>query len=183
MAPSVSNEARTVLAKKTNLRIVTLPWPSAASGGIEWRQLFGGWLLQAPDAGVAASEPMTVVTKRAPTQREQADVRFAWIAAKHVTSNGIVLARECATVGIGQGQPSRVGSVRLAIRKAGERARGAVAASDGFFPFPDSVELLAAAGVTAVIQPGGSIRDAEVVAAADRLTIAMTVTGTRHFRH
>jgi len=108
---------------------------------------------------------------------------FAWKAAKHVQSNGIVLASRLATVGIGQGQPSRVGSVRLALQHAGARARGAVAASDGFFPFPDSVELLAQAGVTAVIQPGGSIRDADVIAAADRAKVAMLVTGIRHFRH
>ena len=124
-----------------------------------------------------------MVTTRAPTDRERADAVFAWAVAKHVPSNGMVLAREGATVGIGQGQPSRVGSVRLAIEKAGDRSRDSVAASDGFFPFPDSVELLAKAGVTAIIQPGGSLRDAEVIEAANRLNLAMLVTGVRHFRH
>ena len=126
---------------------------------------------------------MRVATKRSPTERERRDLAFAWLAAKHVRSNGVVLAAERQTVGIGQGQPSRVGSVRLAIDKAGARSRGAVAASDGFFPFPDSIELLEKAGVTAVVQPGGSIRDAEVVAAANASNMAMLLTGIRHFRH
>jgi phosphoribosylaminoimidazolecarboxamide formyltransferase/IMP cyclohydrolase len=126
---------------------------------------------------------LRVATKRAPTDHERQDLVFAWKAAKHVKSNGVVLAKDRATVGIGQGQPSRVGSVRLAIEKAGSRSREAVAASDGFFPFPDSLELLGQAGITAVIQPGGSIRDPEVVAAADAAGMAMLMTGMRHFRH
>ncbi len=183
MAPSVEPQAEGLLQKKSNLRVVTLEWPASLPPEREWRQLLGSWLLQDSDRTILNAQSTKVVTTRAPTQRERADVVFAWAVAKHVTSNGIVLAREGATVGIGQGQPSRVGSVRLAIEKAGDRSRDSVAASDGFFPFPDSVELLAKAGVTAVIQPGGSLRDAEVIEAANRLNLAMLVTGVRHFRH
>lgn len=183
LAPSVDEAAARCFTKKPNLRVVTLEWPSRRPDGLEWRQLLGAWLLQGPDRLVLADEPLTVATKRAPTDGERADLVFAWTVAKHVKSNAIVLAHDRATVGIGQGQPSRVGSVRLAIEKALARGRNAVAASDGFFPFPDGIELLAKAGATAVIQPGGSIRDAEVIEAADRADLAMLVTGVRHFRH
>ncbi|MBI3021668.1 MAG: bifunctional phosphoribosylaminoimidazolecarboxamide formyltransferase/IMP cyclohydrolase [Candidatus Omnitrophica bacterium] len=183
MAPSVEPSAAALLAKKANLRVVSLAWPSALPSTPEWRSLSGSWLQQEPDRVSVETGSLRVVTKRAPLERERADLLFAWKAAKHVKSNGIVLARDRATVGIGQGQPSRVGSVRLAIERAGKRSHGAVVASDGFFPFPDSVELLAQAGISAVIQPGGSLRDAEVVEAADRANLAMLVTGIRHFRH
>ncbi len=182
VAPSVAPAALTVFAKKAKLRVITLAWPSQPPAGLEWRPLLGGWLVQQPDLPLLNGDPK-IVTTRAPTEAQRRDLLFAWRAAKLVRSNGIVFALHEATVGIGQGQPSRVGSVRLAIEKAGARANGAVAASDGFFPFPDSVDLLAEAGVTAVIQPGGSVKDAEVVAAADRLGIAMLLTGIRHFRH
>jgi phosphoribosylaminoimidazolecarboxamide formyltransferase/IMP cyclohydrolase len=135
------------------------------------------------DANIASLDLLQLATKRAPTQQERTDLLFAWKAVKHAKSNAVVLVRDQATVGIGQGQPSRVGSVRLAIQKAGDRVKGAVAASDGFFPFPDSIELLAKAGVTAVMQPGGSIKDPEVVAAANTHNIAMMMSGVRHFRH
>ena len=181
-APSVAPEAAAILRTKPSLRVVTLAWPSGVPREREWRHLSGSWLIQDPDAA-AAPPPLKVVTKRAPTDRERSDLLFAWTAAKHAISNGVVLARDRATVGIGQGQPSRAGSVRLALQNAGGRSRDAVAASDGFFPFPDSVELLAKAGVTAVIQPGGSIRDADVIAAADAGDLAMCLTGMRHFRH
>ena len=183
VAPSVDPQATAVLAKKPHMRVVTLDWPAKTPPGAEWRQLLGSWILQDADALAVSYDTLKVMTHRTPTAQEREDLLFAWTAAKHVMSNGIVLAKDLATVGIGQGQPSRVGSVRLAIEKAGERSRGAVAASDGFFPFVDSVELLARAGVTAVIQPGGSIRDDEVMAAADAAHIAMLVTGIRHFRH
>ena len=183
VAPSVEPQAIALLGKKPNLRVVTLEWPRALSAESEWRQLLGAWLQQDPDTQTIVPTSLSVVTKRAPTEHERADLLFAWKAAKHVKSNGIVIATERATVGIGQGQPSRVGSVRLAVESAGARSQHAVAASDGFFPFPDGVELLAKAGVTAVIQPGGSIRDAEVIAAADTANLAMLVTGVRHFRH
>ena len=182
VAPSIEPRAFSILGKKTALRVVTLDWPNARPAEPEWRHLVGSWLLQEPDV-TATADPVKVVTKRAPTPHERENLFFAWISAKHVKSNGIVIARDQATVGIGQGQPSRVGSVQLAIQHAGSRSRGAVAASDGFFPFPDSIELLAKAGVVAVIQPGGSIRDAEAIAAADAANVAMVLTGMRHFRH
>ncbi len=183
VAPSVEPQAAARLGKKTSLRVVTLAWPASLPPAPEWRQLLGSWVLQEPNTVILGVEAPRVVTQRPPTGEERTDLLFAWKAAKHVKSNGVVIARDRATLGIGQGQPSRVGSVRLAIEKAGERARQAVAASDGFFPFPDGVQLLAKAGVTAVIQPGGSVRDAEVVAAADAAHLAMLVTGIRHFRH
>ncbi|NPA06427.1 MAG: bifunctional phosphoribosylaminoimidazolecarboxamide formyltransferase/IMP cyclohydrolase [Chloroflexi bacterium] len=171
--------------KSKNLRLL-LPEQDALP---PWdaRTTVAGWLLQTPD--IAAEDPASwrVVTQREPTALEWEGLVFAWRAVKHVKSNAIVLAREVdgawATVGVGAGQMSRVDAVHLAVHKAGERARGAVLASDAFFPFPDGVEVAAQAGVTAIIQPGGSKRDAEVIAAADRLGLAMIFTGRRHFRH
>jgi phosphoribosylaminoimidazolecarboxamide formyltransferase/IMP cyclohydrolase len=183
VAPAVAPQALERLGKKPNVRVVTVTWPSSGPGTAEWRQLLGSWLLQQPDREPGTEGAWPVATARSPSPTERRDLLFAWKAAKHALSNGIAIAKDQATVGLGQGQPSRVGSVRLAIRQAGERARGAVTASDGFFPFPDSVELLAQAGVTAVIQPGGSIRDADVIAAANRMNVAMVMTGVRHFRH
>ena len=124
-----------------------------------------------------------VVTQRQPTEAERRSLAFAWLAAKHVKSNAIVFIQGTATVGVGAGQMNRVDSVYLAARRAGDRAEGAVLGSDAFIPFPDSIEAAAAAGVTAVIQPGGSLRDEEAIAAADRLGLAMVFTGERHFRH
>ena len=183
LAPSVESGAKALLAKKPNLRLVTLDWPGARPAGPEWRQLAGAWLRQNPDAAADEAERWRVATKRQPTVDERRDLTFAWRAVKHVMSNGIIIARNATTLGIGQGQPSRVGSVRLAIQKAGSRSRGSVAASDGFFPFPDNVELLAHAGVTAIIQPGGSIKDEDVIRTADAAGLAMLCTGIRHFRH
>jgi phosphoribosylaminoimidazolecarboxamide formyltransferase/IMP cyclohydrolase len=124
-----------------------------------------------------------VVSKRQPTAQEWADLRFAWTAAQHVKSNAILFGKDGATVGVGAGQMNRVDSVRLAAWRAGEKAKGAALASDAFFPFPDGIEAAAAAGITAVIQPGGSIRDAAVIEAVDALGLAMVLTGRRHFRH
>ncbi|MDP3704111.1 MAG: bifunctional phosphoribosylaminoimidazolecarboxamide formyltransferase/IMP cyclohydrolase [Candidatus Omnitrophota bacterium] len=183
LAPSVEPAAAGILANKPNLRVVILTWPAKRPAELQWRHLLGGWLLQDPDLQMETADALKLATKRAPTEPERADLLFAWKTAKHAASNSIVLVRDRATVGIGQGQPSRVASVRLALQHAGERSKGSVAASDGFFPFPDSVEWLARAGVRAVIQPGGSIRDAEVVAAADAANLAMVFTGIRHFRH
>jgi phosphoribosylaminoimidazolecarboxamide formyltransferase/IMP cyclohydrolase len=183
LAPSVAPEAVDRFRKKPNLRVITVDWPPRPPAGLEWRQLLGSWLLQEPDVAPLQDSTLRVASKRQPTDRERRSLEFAWTAAKHVRSNGVVLAAERETVGIGQGQPSRVGSVRLAIDKARTRARDSVAASDGFFPFADGVELLAKAGVSAVIQPGGSIRDGEVIAAADAAGMAMVLTGVRHFRH
>jgi len=191
VAPSVEPAAQACLAQKPNLRVVTLDWPpptpmvgaSPTAKRQEWRQLQGAWLAQTTDGSAASPPTLRVVTKRKPSPNEEQELQFAWRVVKHARSNGIVLSRDYGTVGIGQGHTSRVGAVRLAVQQAGDRARGAVAASDGFFPFPDGVSLLASAGVTAIVQPGGSKRDADVVAAADAAKMSMVVTGIRQFRH
>ena len=182
ITPSIAPDAAEEFKKKRNLRVITLMWPEHIPEKQEWRQLLGGWLIQERDAPLLGEEPR-VVTQKAPSDAQRQDLFFAWTSAKHVRSNGIVLARELATVGIGQGQPSRVGSVRVALEKAGARSQDAVAASDGFFPFADNIEVLSKAGVRAVIQPGGSVRDPEVIAAADKAGMVMLFTGVRHFRH
>ena len=140
-------------------------------------------LVQSQDASNDDPDQWQTVTKRAPTEREVYDLVFAWKAAKHVKSNAIVVARDNQLLGMGAGQPNRVTSVHLALRAAGERAVDCVLASDAFFPFPDNIELAAEGGVTAIVQPGGSIRDEEVIAEADKAGIAMMFTGVRHFRH
>ncbi|MBP7242634.1 bifunctional phosphoribosylaminoimidazolecarboxamide formyltransferase/IMP cyclohydrolase [Amaricoccus sp.] len=194
IAPSVSSDAAAMLATRKNLRLLTAgAAPDPAAPGLAWRQVAGGFLVQERDAGRIDAATLQVVTKRAPTEAELADLLFAWRVAKHVKSNAIVYARGGATVGIGAGQMSRVDSARIAARKAADMAEalglaepptiGSVVASDAFFPFPDGVLTLAEAGATAVIQPGGSLRDAEVIAAADAAGIAMVFTGMRHFRH
>jgi len=140
-------------------------------------------LVQEDDRVDLDTASLTVATSRAPSSAEMADLRFAWTVVKWVKSNAIVLARDGTTVGIGAGQPNRVGSVEIAIKGARDRARGAVMASDAFFPFRDGVDAAARAGVTAVIQPGGSVRDTELIAAANQHDMAMVLTGVRHFRH
>jgi phosphoribosylaminoimidazolecarboxamide formyltransferase/IMP cyclohydrolase len=147
------------------------------------RPLDGGFLVQEPDPRITADQGWRVVTRRSPTAAEQAALRFAMRVAKHVKSNAIVLVQGTELVGAGAGQMSRVDAVEHAVRKAGERACGACLASDAFFPFADGLEVAAAAGVTACIQPGGSKNDGSVIAAADRATVAMVFTGRRHFRH
>ncbi len=149
----------------------------------DYRRVDGGLLVQARDAGGDDFAQARVVTKRAPSEAERADLQFAWRVCKHVKSNAIVLAKGGAVVGVGAGQMSRVDSVEIAVRKAGERSRGSVLASDAFFPFRDNVDAAARAGVTAVVQPGGSVRDADSVAACDEHGLAMLFTGVRHFRH
>ncbi|HAM40878.1 MAG: bifunctional phosphoribosylaminoimidazolecarboxamide formyltransferase/IMP cyclohydrolase [Omnitrophica WOR_2 bacterium GWA2_63_20] len=181
-APSIPDAVRSVFAEKPNLRLIELA-PSAPSPSLEWRSIEGGWLVQTPDRALVDPSALRVVTKVKPTASQQCDALFAWACVKHVKSNAVVLANRLTTVGIGQGQPSRVRAVRLAIQHAGVKCRGAAMASDGFFPFPDSVTLAAQAGVRMVIQPGGSLKDAEVIAAADHAGVAMVFTGTRHFRH
>ncbi len=193
IAPTVSAEARTVFAAKKNLRVLEaggLPDPRVEGPTV--RTLAGGYLLQGRDAAVTGDE-LKVVTKRAPTAQEMADLKFAFTVAKHVKSNAIVYCKNGTTVGVGAGQMSRVNSSRIATWKAEEasssagekisRAKGSVVASDAFFPFADGLIAAANAGVTAVIQPGGSIRDDEVIAAADERGLAMVFTGMRHFRH
>ena len=182
VAPKIDDAAAAVFAKKTNLRLLELAIPSPAPFQ-EWRTVLGGYLTQQSDAQILDQTALRVVTKRQPTKAEHRDLLFAWVAAKHVKSNAIVIAKDAATIAIGAGQPSRVRSVRLAMSCAGAQAKGAVLASDGFFPFPDNVEVAATAGITAVIQPGGSVKDPDVIAAADAAGIAMLFTGMRHFRH
>jgi phosphoribosylaminoimidazolecarboxamide formyltransferase / IMP cyclohydrolase len=185
VAPDATPEAQAVLSAKKNLRLLltgALPDPTAP--GAAFRSLAGGFLVQDRDAGRVEASDLKVVTRRAPTEAEVADLLFAFRVAKHVKSNAIIYAKGGATVGIGAGQMSRVDSARIAAWKAGEAAaKGSVAASDAFFPFADGLETIIAAGATAVIQPGGSVRDDEVIAAADAAGIAMVLTGMRHFRH
>jgi phosphoribosylaminoimidazolecarboxamide formyltransferase/IMP cyclohydrolase len=194
IAPEVSNDARATFAKKKNLRLLAargLPDPLAE--GWTFKSVAGGFLAQSRDNGGLTEEELRIVTKRAPTDREIQDLMFAFTVAKHVKSNTIVYAKDRASVGIGAGQMSRVDSARIAAQKSLEAAReagsgepltrGSVAASDAFFPFADGLLTVVEAGATAVIQPGGSIRDDEVIAAADDAGIAMVFTGMRHFRH
>ena len=178
-APAFTGEARDALSARQGCRLLVLE--QAVPDEIEMRSVRGGLLVQERDQGDQAE--WQIVTHRAPTGAEMEGLRFAWRAVAHVKSNAILLARGEAAVGIGGGLPSRVDAVRLAVAKAGDRAPGAVLASDAFFPFPDGVEIAAQAGVTAVVQPGGSVRDNQVIEAADRLGLAMCFTGTRHFRH
>ncbi|MGE5849162.1 MAG: bifunctional phosphoribosylaminoimidazolecarboxamide formyltransferase/IMP cyclohydrolase [Candidatus Methylomirabilota bacterium] len=187
IAPGYTVEALTSLKDKKNLRLLEVAGggrrESPGDHGLEMRRVSGGMLVQDRDAVDLDPGALQVVTKRAPTDGEMRALRFAWRVAKHVKSNAIVLATENATVGIGAGQMSRVDSAKLARMKANFPTRGTALASDAFFPFRDGVDAAADAGVTAVIQPGGSVRDAEVIAAADEHGIAMMFTGIRHFRH
>lgn len=180
-APAFTKEAREILASRKNCRLLAIKEP--LSTPTELRTVAAGVLVQQRDAGDPPDTEWRVVTKRQPSAEEMAALQFAWQACQHVKSNAIVFAAGTATVGIGGGLPSRVDAVKLAAAKAGERAKGAVMASDAFFPFPDGVEAAAEAGVTAVIEPGGSVRDEQVIAAANRLGLAMVFTGIRHFRH
>ena len=182
VAPDFDDDALALLRKSRDLRILRAPL-IPAGGRTQLRQVVGGMLMQTLDAVADDDVRYRVVTKRPPTEAELADLRFAWKAVKHVKSNAIVLAKDGAMVGAGAGQPNRVNSVHLALRAADERAPGSALASDAYFPFPDSVELAAEGGVRAVVQPGGSVRDDEVIAACDRLGVAMVMTGNRHFRH
>ncbi len=182
VAPEFDPEALEVLRAKRNLRLVRLGRPQDGEAW-EVRSVLGGLLVQQPDRVVWQEETLRVVTSRSPTPEEWEDLWFAWVVCKHTKSNAIVLARDREVVGVGAGQMSRVDSVRVALMKAGERARGAVLASDAFFPFPDGVEEAARAGVVAIVQPGGSVRDEEVIAAAEQAGLSMVLTGVRHFRH
>jgi phosphoribosylaminoimidazolecarboxamide formyltransferase / IMP cyclohydrolase len=181
VAPSFTVAALEVFAHRKGLRVVRAPLPEP--GGLNVRVLPGGALVQDADAAPESAAELKVVSTRRPTEDEWRDLRFAWIVSMRVKSNAIVFARELATVGVGAGQMSRVDASVLAVRKAGDRAKGSVMASDAFFPFPDAVEVAADAGVAAVIHPGGSIRDDEVLAVAEDRGMAVVVTGRRHFRH
>jgi phosphoribosylaminoimidazolecarboxamide formyltransferase/IMP cyclohydrolase len=181
VAPSFTAAALGVFAQRKSLRVIRAPLPEP--GGLDVRVLPGGALVQDADAAPESAADLEVVSTRRPTEDEWHDLRFAWIVSMRVKSNAIVFARDLATVGVGAGQMSRVDASVLAVRKAGDRAKGSVMASDAFFPFPDAVEVAADAGVTAVIHPGGSIRDDEVLAVAEDRGMAVVVTGRRHFRH
>jgi phosphoribosylaminoimidazolecarboxamide formyltransferase / IMP cyclohydrolase len=194
IAPDADEAAKAAVARKKNLRLLlTGGLPDPLASGLVFRSVSGGFLAQTRDNGRATSQALKVVTKRAPTTAELVDLLFAFRVCKHVKSNAIVYAKDGATVGIGAGQPNRVDSARIAAWKSEEAAkaagldaplaRGSVVASDAFFPFADGLEAAVAAGATAVIQPGGSMRDKEVIAAADAAGIAMVFTGMRHFRH
>jgi phosphoribosylaminoimidazolecarboxamide formyltransferase/IMP cyclohydrolase len=186
VAPAYGDDALTVLREKKNLRVVRLPATEPA--GWDWKRIRGGFLVQQRSRAEQAADETgwKVVTRRRPTEPEWRDLRFAWAAVGAVKSNAILLARDEAAIGIGAGQMSRVDASFLAVHKArqqGHDPAGAVLASDAFFPFADGVEEAASAGVRAIIQPGGSVKDAEVIAAADRADLAMVVTGLRQFRH
>jgi phosphoribosylaminoimidazolecarboxamide formyltransferase/IMP cyclohydrolase len=179
----VTDDAKALLAKKPNLRVLTVGKETGPRPRLEARGIDGGLLVQEGDLAPDDATAWRVVTKRAPSDGERRAMRFANLVLRGVVSNGIVVAGETATYGIGGGRTSRVDACRDAASKAGDRAKGAVAASDAFFPFPDGLEVLTGAGVTAVVQPGGSVKDGDVIAAADAAGIAMVFTGRRHFRH
>jgi phosphoribosylaminoimidazolecarboxamide formyltransferase/IMP cyclohydrolase len=187
LAPGYDPEALDLLTQKKNVRLLELsPWPAPAAEPVE-RPVLGGVLSQRRDVVLEGREQMRLATKRVPTEEQWADLLFAWRVCLHVRSNAIVLARDGATIGVGAGQMSRVDSVRIAVEKARAAQPGLLAgcslASDAFFPFADNIEVAAAAGAGAIIQPGGSVRDDEVIAAADEAGLAMVLTGVRHFRH
>ncbi|CAK0765361.1 bifunctional AICAR transformylase/IMP cyclohydrolase [Gammaproteobacteria bacterium] len=187
IAPEIEPDALPVLATKKNVRVLACGiWGQANDRGLDFKRVVGGLLVQDRDFGKVAAADLRVVTQRTPTEAEHADLAFAWQVVKFVKSNAILLARDGMTVGIGAGQMSRVYSARIAALKAadaGISTQGAVLASDAFFPFRDGLDQAAEVGISAVIQPGGSMRDAEVIAAADEHGIAMIFTGMRHFRH
>jgi phosphoribosylaminoimidazolecarboxamide formyltransferase / IMP cyclohydrolase len=184
LAPGFADRAQEIFAAKKNLRLLQLP-----DGGLEpdrelqLKPIFGGMLVQQPDLGSLQGRELQVVTKRAPTDVELLDLHFSWKVCKHVKSNAIVFSRDGATLGVGAGQMSRVDSVKIAVAKAQKSLQGSVVASDAFFPFPDGVEEAAKAGATAIIQPGGSVKDPDVTVTADRLGLAMVFTEMRHFLH
>jgi len=183
-APGFSERAKEIFAAKKNLRLLELPARGLEPGReLQLKRILGGMLVQQPDLGELNDSELRTVTKRVPSAEEMRTMRFAWKVAKHVKSNAIVFAKDGATLGVGAGQMSRVDSVKLAVMKAQVSLSGSVVASDAFFPFPDGVEEAAKAGGTAFIQPGGSVRDPDVIAAADRLNLAMVFTGIRHFLH
>ena len=186
IAPGFDDDALNLLTQKKNRRLVTILELPSTSENIAFKSIFGGALIQQGNNLLADEDELKIPTKRKPTEKEMKDLRFSWAVVKHIKSNAIVYACDLKTIGIGTGQPSRVDSSELAIRKAaneGLSIEGSVVASDAFFPFADGVEAAAKAGATAIIQPGGSIRDEDVIKMADKYNIAMVFTGIRHFRH
>lgn len=183
IAPSYEPNALEILKKRRNLRILEVMPSKGFYENLEVRKITGGALIQTADVEEEDSRLWRTVTNRVPTPQEMLDLSFTWKAAKHVKSNGIVIGKDSTLMGIGVGQPNRVTSVHLAVRTAGVKAKGSSLASDAFFPFPDNIELASKSGITAIIQPGGSIRDQEVIDAANSNNIAMVFTGVRHFKH
>ncbi|MFD0767771.1 bifunctional phosphoribosylaminoimidazolecarboxamide formyltransferase/IMP cyclohydrolase [Bacillus sp. CGMCC 1.60114] len=183
IAPSFSEEALEVLQSKKNLRLLTIDIAKAETASKKLTSVQGGLLVQEEDTLALEDATITIPTKREPTEQEWNDLKLAWKVVKHVKSNAIVLAKDNMTIGVGAGQMNRVGSAKIAITQAGEKSQGSALASDAYFPMPDTVEEAAKAGVTAIIQPGGSIRDEDSIKKADEYGIAMVFTGVRHFKH
>ncbi|MEH7245357.1 bifunctional phosphoribosylaminoimidazolecarboxamide formyltransferase/IMP cyclohydrolase [Neobacillus niacini] len=183
IAPSFSEEALVILTSKKNLRLLTIPFSSAKKSEMKLTTIEGGLLAQEQDRYTLENAKITVPTKRQPTEQEWAALKLGWKVVKHVKSNAIVVTKEDMTIGIGAGQMNRVGAAEIALKQAGEKAAGAALASDAFFPMDDTVEAAAKAGITAIIQPGGSIRDEDSIKKADEYGIAMVFTGVRHFKH
>ena len=192
IAPDYDPDAILILTERkkwgANLRLLKVGdlkgWRDKSTGtGLDYKRVTGGVLLQTPDHVVITEKDLKVVTDRAPSDEEIAELLFAWKLVRHVKSNAIVFTKDRQIVGVGAGQMNRVRSVRLAVEQAGDSAQGAVMASDAFFPFPDGPEAAAAAGITAIIQPGGSVKDAETIEVANKNGIAMVFTGVRHFLH
>ncbi|MDD4627368.1 MAG: bifunctional phosphoribosylaminoimidazolecarboxamide formyltransferase/IMP cyclohydrolase, partial [Syntrophomonas sp.] len=181
IAPAYTPEALESLQAKKNLRVLELPLEVA--GGLQIRTVAGGFVVQESDRDELDMDKLQVVTQKEPTAEQLTELAFARKVVKHIKSNAIVVARDGVTLGVGAGQMNRVGSARIALESAGEKARGAVMASDAFFPFKDTVELAAQYGITAIIQPGGSVRDQESIDECDKHGIAMVFTGIRHFKH
>ncbi len=187
IAPEYEDGALEILKQKKDLRILAVPLPpgygEAVSGYLDYRCVKGGMLVQGSDSLPESDVEFKTVTERKPTEAEVADLLFAWRAVKHIKSNAILLAKDKAIMGMGAGQPSRIVAARIAKEKAGDKTRGSVLASDAMFPFPDVVEAAAEGGVTAIVQPGGSLKDKDSIAAADKHGLAMVFTGRRHFLH
>jgi phosphoribosylaminoimidazolecarboxamide formyltransferase/IMP cyclohydrolase len=190
IAPDFDEQAIEILTTKPSwkknvrlLRTGDIEADANPQQALDFRRVDGGFLVQTRDQAADDFAELKTATRRAPTPAELADLRIAWLVCKHTKSNAIVLVKDGMVVGVGAGQMSRVDSTHMAVRKAGERSKGSVLASDAFFPFRDNVDLAAAAGVTAIVQPGGSIRDQDSIQASDEHQIAMVLTGVRHFRH
>jgi phosphoribosylaminoimidazolecarboxamide formyltransferase/IMP cyclohydrolase len=183
VAPGFTEGALETLRKSRDVRILEAPPVRMRERRMEYRGVVGGMLVEESDRMAEDPPEMRVLSARQPTEQEVSDMRYAWRCVKHVKSNAVVVVREKAMIGMGAGQPNRVMSARLAVQAAGEQARGAVSASDALIPFPDTVEVCAEAGITAIIQTGGSIRDEDSVAVCDAHGMAMVATGVRHFRH
>jgi phosphoribosylaminoimidazolecarboxamide formyltransferase/IMP cyclohydrolase len=185
IAPAYTPSALTILKEKKNLRVMEMGEGSMGKPfrGMDYKRVSGGWLLQEPDLAQLGVNEIKVVTNKQPALSEMEDLFFAWGVAKYVKSNTIVIVKNGQAVGIGAGQMSRIDAAEIAIKRAGDKTKGAVLASDAFFPFSDVVEVAGKAGITAIIQPGGSVRDQESIAKANELGQAMLFTGRRHFKH